>query len=263
MDVLLAAGPAEVRLDSEHGGRIASLVIDGLELLVTAGDDPLGWGCYPMAPWAGRVRHGRFRFGGVEHQLPLNLPPHAAHGTVYDQAWKVDHAEPTDAVLVAQLDGGWPFGGRVVHRVRVADDRLELRLEVWADEEPFPASCGWHPWWRRRLARGGPVEVHLPAAAMWERDDDDIPTGELVRPAPPPWDDCFTELEGDPTLRWPGALELAVETDLQDLVAYTEPDHAVCLEPQTGPPDALRLAPIVVEPGLPLVAEAAFSWRLL
>ena len=225
MEVELAAGLATVAIDAERGGRIASLRVDGLELLIGPTNDPLDWGCYPMAPWAGRVRDGRFRYAGLEHQLERNLPPHAIHGTVFDHAWKVEHAEDTDAVLVTDLGAGWPFPGRVVHRIRLREDALELRLEVWAEDEPFPASCGWHPWWRRQLDRGDPLELDLVAGAIWERDADGIPSGELVDPPPGPWDDCFTEL--------------------------------------AGPPDALRLTPIVVEPGLPLIAEATFAWSLL
>lgn len=259
----LAAGGARVIVDAERGGRLASLAIGDLELLVGPSDDPLGWGCYPMAPWAGRVREGRFRYAGREHQLERNRPPHAIHGTVYGQSWKVEHADDTDAVLVTDLGDGWPFAGRVVQRIRVAPGALELRLEVWAEDEPFPASCGWHPWWRRQLARGGPAEVDLAAGAIWLRDEDGIPTGDLVPPPPGPWDDCFTELSRPPVLRWEGALELAVETTCMDVVVYDELAHAVCVEPQTGPPDALRLTPVLVEPGLPLVAEATFAWRTL
>lgn len=263
MEVELAAGEASVTIDPERGGRLSSLIVDGLELLVGTADDPLMWGCYPMAPFAGRIRDGRFRYAGQEHQLERNLPPHAIHGTVFDQAWKVEHAEETDAVLVSELGDGWPFPGRVVHRIRVAADHLELRLEIWAEGESFPASCGWHPWWRRQLTRGEPLEVDFEAGAMWERGPDKIPTGDLVPPRPGPWDDCFTDLSGPPVLRWPGALELTVDTTCDDVVVFDESSHAVCVEPQTGPPDALRLTPVVVEPGLPLVAEATFAWRKL
>lgn len=263
MEVVLAAGPATVVIDAERGGRLSSLRVDGLELFVTAGDSPLDWGCYPMAPFAGRIRNGRFRYAGKEHQLERNLPPHAIHGTVYDQAWKVEHAERTDAVLMTDLGDDWPFDGRVVQRIRVADDALELRLEVWAEDESFPASCGWHPWWRRRLSRGDALALDLDAGAMWARDDDGIPSGEMTTPPPGPWDDCFTELAGPPVLRWEGALEVTVASTCLDVVVFDEPSHAVCVEPQTGPPDALRLTPVVVEPGLPLVAEAAFAWTLL
>ena len=263
MVVELVAGTTRALIDPELGGRISSLDVRGLELLVTSGDDALDWGLYPMAPWAGRVRHGCFRFGGREHQLPVNQPPHALHGTVYDQAWKVDHVDETDTVLVTELADPWPFPGRVVHRIRLTEDALDLRLEIWAHDEPFPASCGWHPWFRRRLSRGGPARVSVDAGAIWQRDPDGIPSGALVTPPPGPWDDCFTDLAEPAEVVWDGAVRLTVETTCMDVVVYDELDHAVCVEPQTGPPDALRLTPVVVEPGLPLVAEATFRWAPL
>ena len=256
--IALRAGPAAARIDPASGGRIASLSVDGLELLVTEGPTPLDWGCYPMAPWAGRVRRGRFRFAGAEHRLPLDLPPHAIHGTVYRRPWSMAD-DGAAVVLGTDLGGDWPFAGRVEHRVDLTPAALHLRLTVAAGE-PFPAAVGWHPWFRRRLAAGDPVEVDVPATAMWRRDADGIPTGELVPPPPGPWDDCFTGLTGPVRLRWPGALEMAVESPCPHVVVFDELAGAVCVEPQTGPPDALTLVPVVVRPGRPLVAECSLRW---
>lgn len=256
----LTSASATVTIDPSAGGRVASLVVEGLELLVTAADRPMDWGCYVMAPYAGRVRNGRFTFKGVEHHLPRNLAPHAIHGTVFDRMWKVEDAGTASALLSCDLGPDWPFAGRVAHEVVLTDHGLELRLEVAAEEEPFPAACGWHPWWRRRLARGGPVELDVDAESMWLRGSDGVPTGDLVSPSAGPWDDCMTDLRRPVVLRWDGALELTVETSCDDVVVFDEPTHAVCVEPQTGPPDALRLTPLLVEPGWPLVAEATFGW---
>jgi aldose 1-epimerase len=264
MSITLTSDEAAVTIDVERGGRIGSFLVDGMELLVTAGDRPTDWGCYVMAPFAGRIRNGRFTFKGTEHQLPRNLAPHAIHGTVFDRPWTVEVRERGHARLSCDLGPDWPFRGRVVHELVLTDGALELRLEVTAEDEPFPAACGWHPWWRRRLSRGSAIRVDVDAESMWIRGADGIPTGDLV--APPgagPLDDCLTDLKSAPLLRWEDALELTIETTCDDIVVFDEPTHAVCVEPQTGPPDALRLTPILVEPGWPLIAEAAFTWSLL
>ena len=54
-------------IDPEHGGRLASFQIEGNELLVHTGTSEFDWGCYPMVPWAGRVRKGRFEWAGEAH----------------------------------------------------------------------------------------------------------------------------------------------------------------------------------------------------
>jgi aldose 1-epimerase len=71
--IILEAGSARAVVADEVGGRIASLSVNGLELLVTeqqafdvlgTAPGPFGWGMFPMAPWAGRIRRGRFNFAG-------------------------------------------------------------------------------------------------------------------------------------------------------------------------------------------------------
>jgi aldose 1-epimerase len=254
----MESGAARLVVSPERGGRIMALTVDGLDLLVTPEADDHNYGCFPMAPWAGRVRHGRFDFEGQRHQLPLNNPPHAIHGVVRDHPWR----EAGEGVLSTPLEPPWPFGGHVVQRFSLAPNALRLTMEVHAGDVAMPATCGWHPWWARRARRGGELSVDLHAEAMYRRDEDGIPTGELVTPGPHPWDDCFTRL-GDPpaVLRWPGALTVTLETACPCVVVYDEPEHALCVEPQSGPPDAFTIDPVVVEPGEPLVATASWSWQ--
>ena len=104
--------------------------------------------------------------------------------------------------------------------------------------------------------------VKLDAGAMYRHDDDGIPTGELVAPPPGPWDNCFTQLAKAPGVRWPGAIEIVLRTSLEHVVVYDEPEHALCVEPLTGPPDALNLAPRIVAPGDPLRASVRLEWNL-
>lgn len=254
----LRAGDARAVVDLARGGRLARLEVAGLSLLLPESDDPIRWGCYPMAPWAGRVRRGRFRFDGREYSLPRNLPPHAIHGTVFTRAWD----DAGGGRISTSLGPDWPWAGRAVQSFALSESALEMTLEVHADERPFPASAGWHPWFPRRLARGGDAMVSLDAAAMYRRDDEEIPTGELVTPPPGPWDDCFTRLAAAPGVRWPGALDLVLRSSLDHCVVYDQPAHALCVEPLTGPPDALNLAPRVIAPDDPLVARVRLEWTL-
>lgn len=261
-------GPGvDVIVDLEAGGRTSSFVVDGRELLLTDRAGPFAWGSFPMVPFAGRIRDGAFEFHGTRHQLPANMPPHAIHGTVLDRAWTA----LDDQTIATELGPSWPFSGRVIQHFELEAGRFKSRLELHADE-PMPASIGWHPWFQRQppwVGAGvpghapGALELNFAAGAMFRRDAAGIATTELVVPPPPPWDDCFTDVRRPPVLRWPGFLELTIESHCPAWVVYTVPANALCVEPQTAPPDALNTDPPIIEPGRPLVAEMTWTWRSL
>ena len=255
-------GDVRLVLDPSNGGRIVSLTVDGLRLLRTPEDERGGthWGSFVMAPWAGRTRHGRFTFAGAEHQLEIDSGDHSIHGTVRRRPWTVEAADQRRVHMTCEFGPGWPFAGRAEQVIGVYADRVELELSLHATNGPMPAVGGWHPWWQRQLARGGPAELDLPAASMYVRDAEGIAVPEKRSPPPPgPWDDCFTDLSGPPVVRWPGALTVAVESDCPCVVVYDETADAICVEPQSGPPDALNHGPAVAEPGRPVVIHS--TWR--
>ncbi len=258
--LVLDAGSARAVVCPDDGGRLGSLVVDGRELLVVSSPDgPVSWGAYPMAPWAGRIRRGTFTFAGVERHLPITMPPHAIHGVVYDRPWTVTGPDS----IAIDLDRRWPFRGRVTQRFRLDGNGLEVAMTLEADE-PQPVVLGWHPWFRRVLAAGDePVRLALEAGSMLLRDAEGMPSGERVAPPPGPWDDCFTDLAADPVLEWPGRLRLTASSTCRWWVVYSMPEHAICVEPQSGPPDAANLGPEVVEPGAPLTHVMRWRWTRL
>ena len=72
---LLRIGSGELQLEiaPQAGGRIAQIRYQGVEQLVGPDDGfpaAIAWGSYPMLPWAGRIRDGRFEFAGRQWQVP-------------------------------------------------------------------------------------------------------------------------------------------------------------------------------------------------
>ncbi|WP_406865387.1 aldose 1-epimerase [Streptomyces sp. HUAS MG47] len=264
MQTRLTAGDAELTIDPENGCRIAGLRIGGAELL-RQGEK---YGSFPMAPWCGRTALGEFRNGGEKHQLPLNSPPHAIHGTVRDGAWRPVIADERSATFAYRLVEPWPYAGTVTQVFELTEDSLTLRMGVETADASFPAQAGWHPWFHRVLdGPDGPSEpVRLDFSPAWqeERGDDHLPTGRRIDPLPGPWDDCFGMPGGiDVTLTWPERLELRITSRAEWVVVYDEQDAAVCVEPQSGPPNGLNTLPRLVTPIDPLEIEATFAWRRL
>ena len=253
--LILESERLRAKINPKAGGRLASFTVDGLELLITDEGLPTLWGCYPMAPWAGRVDGGTFPWAGQHVELPKRLPPHALHGTVLDQAW----TQSGPSSICTDFGPSWPWRGQLHSHFHLEDDLFEWTFRA-DGESSMPIILGWHPWFRRAVG-GRNVELTFEPAAMYERRADGIPTGRLVEPIDPPWDDCFTDVERPPQLRWHPSWSLSIESTCDHWVLYTEPEHAICIEPQTGPPDAFNGDdPFILQEGE--VLSATMRWRI-
>ncbi|MCX5585505.1 aldose 1-epimerase [Streptomyces erythrochromogenes] len=259
MSTQLSAGGTEVTVDQENGCRISSLRIDGTELLRQGPR----YGSFPMVPWCGRMKDGRFHNGATLHQMPLDHPPHALHGFGRDASWRPAGATATEAAFTYDLVDPWPTPGRVTQVVTLAEDSLTLTMGVETYGDSFPAQAGWHPWFLRNLG-GRDVELSFDPAWQEERGADHLPTGNRIDRKPGPWDDCFGMPDGvDVTLTWPGALELRITSRSEWVVVYDEQAEAVCVEPQSGPPNGINTAPRLVTPVDPLEVSTTWTWRRL
>jgi len=255
----LQAGAAVVEVDALQGGRIASLSVAGVNLLAEERVQPLLWGLYPMVPWVGRLRDGKFWYRGRIYRQPLTMPPHAIHGTAWNQSWQVRG----DNVLYLERLPDWPFAAAVEQQFALTADGLDIRLQLRALEDtPFPASIGWHPCFATRLAEGGPAELDFRPGSWYQCDESGIPTGVLLPPPPGPWDDCFTHLRAEPVIRWPGFIRLTLASTCSHWICFNRLPDVLCVEPVTGPPNALNLAKVEVAPGQPLEATMSLRWQL-
>lgn len=256
----LEAGDARATVHPERGGRLGSLEVLGRPLLRDdASPSTLLWGCYPMAPWAGRIRHGAFEFDGHRYQMPLDAPPHAIHGTSHLARWDVVDAGRDHCELRCDLD--WPLGGIAHQHIVMRPDGIVLLLAVVATTQRMPAVIGWHPCFRP------PHSATLEFGAMYRRDAEGIPTGETVGPPPPPWDDCFTTPCAPIVLRYAAdgtspPIDLRLDSDCDHWVVFNELPDALCVEPQSAPPDAHNLgSAAVLEPGELLQRRFEITWH--
>ena len=207
-----------------------------------------------MVPWAGRLQYGRFTFEGRTIEMPIDMPPHAIHGTGYTSPWDVvdqglDHAE-----LTCRLT--WSFGGIAHQHVQLTPGALVCVLSVVAEHDAMPVTIGWHPWFVK------PQTDQLHFAAHYVCDDEQIPTGELAPPPERPWDHCFVGPELPLELSYANGLRVRVESDCDHWVAYDRPAHATCVEPQSGPPNAQNMGlAAVLAPGEMLQRTMTIAWR--
>ena len=258
MTVRLEAGETTATIEPELGGRIASLMVGGVERVLGPPDNPdelltTMWGVFPMAPWAGRIENGLLPWDGDLIRLRRNLGSHSIHGVVFDRPWEVNEASPREAALSCGLDESlWPFGGEVRQSFRLEPGALHLGLSVAAGSHRMPAACGWHPWFRR--PEEGDVRVTVRADEILDTRPDLIPTGER-RPAEGDadlrsgpqlgdrrLDTVFLDADSPAVIEWPDlTLAISFAPPLKTVVVYT-PADAFCVEPQSAWPDAPRLA---------------------
>jgi aldose 1-epimerase len=246
-----------VRVAPDAGGRVAQIAFEGTEWLCgydSGNAATLDWGCYPMVPWAGRVRRGRFHFDGREYQLRPNLGAHAIHGVGFTLRWQVQAQSATELTLTLQLprDETWPFAGTARQRLIVTGRTLRMELSMTADRYAMPRPVlGWHPWFLT------PHRMDFSPARQYPRDAEGIATLPPGKVSARPWDDCFTNSRAVVLHRAGQSVRLSSECD--HWVVYDARANTIGVEPQSGPPDAFNLQPRErLEAG-----ETVESWFLL
>jgi galactose mutarotase-like enzyme len=268
-------------IDTSAGGRIASLIMAGRErLLVTpaAGIEPsIGWGCYLMAPFVGRVQHGLVNWGGRKARLRLNAGRHTIDGSVFDSEWIVTQRTAASVTISCSLDTNkWPFRGTVTQRMAIARGLMRLEAEIVAGE-PMPAALGWHPWFRNP---GGHLCLAVNSDSVLHLAPDLIPTGKLMpvdqrtdlRPGPSlsgrRLDDVYAEVRAPVVVTWPDIeLTMSFSKPVEAAVVRTHP-QALCVGLTTAWPDAIRLAAagcegtglVSLAAGEKLLAATSMSW---
>ncbi len=264
--IRLAAGSHEILVEPARGLRAVSWSYEGLQVLAHHGDDPVEYGMYPMAPWAGRVRGNVVDGPDGPVSLPISYAEWALHGTALAAAMTVVEQRDGHVRATVPTPAWWPWPCTIEVAWELSEDEVQTEIAVHSRVAGCPAVVGWHPWFRRDLGTGRPVEWSLAAVEQAERGEDHLPTGSRIAfdADAGPFDDAFVVPTGRAALEWPGALRIDVESNADWYVVYDEQPATVCFEPQSGPPDGLRpdsVRPVqLAGPGAPV--RLVNRWRL-
>lgn len=163
-----------------EGGAIAALKHDGHDVLRAMPDgarDPLEAGCFPLVPYANRIAHGRFEFGGQAYQLPLNFGdhPHSLHGLGWQAEWTIAEAGSDRATMVHAHDGGagWSWAYRAEQRFLLMPGEMRVELAITnTGDAPMPAGIGLHPY----FPCDAETYLTFTAERVWLADETMLPT---------------------------------------------------------------------------------------
>lgn len=259
----ISAGEHELQIDPVNGGRAVSWRIGGVEVLANDEGHPITGGWYVMAPWVGRIRNAAVNYQGRTFIQPLNFDQWAIHGSMPFSECRVLAHSSDEVVISHTTSRAWPIAAVVTSVWEVNEWGISTRASIATTAGEFPASLGWHPWFRRNLDVGQSARYELEINQKFARDADNIVTGELSDAGSGPFDDSFTVPNGHAYIEWPGFRRIDIDSDVRFMHLY-EAESSVCIEPETAPPNGVNLLDLgfghVVRPQQPLTAEA--HWRV-
>ena len=269
----MRAGALEAALSPSLGGALLGFSAEDADLLrrtPQGATEPLSMASFPLVPYANRIAHGRFVFGGTEHQLPLNFGdhPHSIHGFGWQAKWTAMETGPAHVTLIHDHAGnaGWPWAYRAEQRIALAPSHLSISLSLLNEgDSDMPAGLGFHPY----FAADKDTRLQFGARSLWLSSPDMLPDDEAPADALGDWshpapvlgdsliDNIYSGWNGAATVMRGDGLRLTLRGDGADwLHVYRPPGESFfCLEPVTHMPDAInRGGMAVLAPGERLTA---------
>ena len=246
--VEIRIGQQQLVFDTALAGRAISWKYQGIELLGASGADPVEFGFYPMLPWAGRLADNSVSVNPVNGELikqEINYQGWAIHGLSFDNpltSWSVQTDEHSTTFLGVQRISGWMVDLEATFTWRIDEHSLETTIEVKPIKDVVSrVVVGWHPWFRKSLGSGFPAVLKIDNAHLLTKVDS-LPTGELVvcDDTLGPFDDALIVPSKTAVIEWPKALQLRITNSHEWFVIYDGNKDLICVEPQTGAPNALN-----------------------
>jgi len=231
-----------------------------IDLLRPAIDDPvgpihaLGSSCFPLVPYGGRLRNGRFRFAGKTFQYPLNAVPerHSSHGDGWTRSWSLIHLDRRSAIMALSVDESAPLKYQCTQSITVNGNRVRIALIARnCDTNPIPIGLGLHPYFANRAE--ATITAVLPAHRRWDQElmpttyernllSNSFRRGRSVVDLPVAAE--YAEWDGRAVIDWPASgvrLDLITTPRLEHVVMWLPVSKEFfCFEPISHATDAFN-----------------------
>jgi len=271
--VALTSGDASLILDPARGGAVREFCWRGRDIFRCTpedADDLLQYACFPMVPFANRIRDGRFTFAGQQFLLHTNWngDAHPIHGEGWRAAWSVLEASSSRAVIAFDGGGDWPWTYIAEQCFDLRNDGLSICLSLTnRSQKPMPTMLGLHPYFpdadmarmSARVLRVWEIEKGWPVTEIETPKDWRFDPPRRVNATP--LDHAFSGWDGSADIIWPDRHLHIRAQHCPSLQIYT-PAHEnfFCVEPQTAAWGAINRSDAdVVDPGKTLSITVDFA----
>jgi aldose 1-epimerase len=264
--IILRKGALSVGVAPECGGALTrfdcKIGATRVEILRQASDShinarsPYGASCFPLIPYASRLREGKFEFRDHEFVFPINAPGerHSYHGDGWTRPWSLSELTRDKAVLELNADPSAPIQYHAVRTIEVDDGILTIKLSI-QNREAFaiPVGLGIHPYFARR--NGARLFAHLPI--RWRMDRELLPIAPEANPqatefergiaaADLPGSAAYSGWDGRAVIEWPAdriQLRIATKPLLCHVVVWApDKEEFFCFEPVSHATNSFNLA---------------------
>jgi aldose 1-epimerase len=142
-----------------------------------------------LIPFPGRVRDGRYVFGGESYEMVRNDKdgPNAIHGFLRAAPWQVtarsDRAATFSAGLVPGQHAGYPFSLRADVTYELDPHRAGMTCRFAVEntgDTPAPVGAGFHPYFIVGSPTIDDARLRVPMASTLELDAGLLPTGRVL-----------------------------------------------------------------------------------
>jgi len=290
--IFLRHGPITVGLAPEFGAltrfdvQIGDTLVDVLRPAIDrplTGPWALAASCFPMTPYGGRLRNGRFRFEGREVTYPLNGLPekHSSHGDGWTRPWSLTHLDRRSAAMTLSHEPQAPLKYACTQTVSVDPTKVTIIMVLGnLDSQRIPVGIGLHPYFADRvdavLSADLPAQWHwddelMPLARGPNPDADGFRRGKAVVDLPVAAE--FDEWDGEARIHWPArglSVHLTTAPPMKHAVMWVPAGKDFfCFEPTSHATDGLNARAghppgedfVVLEPGQ--VFEQRFTFAVL